>query len=282
MPSKRFIGAAAFSAALAAGGLAGAMFGTPVLSGAQEGTETQTETAPPGPGGPGARHKGEDHLATAAGVLGMSADELRTELQSGKSIAEVATAKGVDKQKVIDALVAAATARMDQMKAELPNRMAEMVDRQGFLRGPGGAGGPGRGGHRHGGAPMAINAVDDAATALGMPVQELRDALASGKSIADVAAEKNVAIDKVISAMVADATERIDRAVADGRITQEQATERKATLNEKITELVNRDGPLGDGHHRGHGGRHGPGGGPGPMAPNAGAEPEAQNSSTTA
>jgi hypothetical protein len=75
-----------------------------------------------GPGrggfGMGGRHGGAGmgmNLDTAATALGMTADELRTELMAGKSIAQVATAKGVDVQKVIDALVAEAKTRITDM-----------------------------------------------------------------------------------------------------------------------------------------------------------------------
>jgi hypothetical protein len=45
-------------------------------------------------------------LDTAATALGITADELRTELEAGKTIAEVAGERGVDVQTVIDAMVA--------------------------------------------------------------------------------------------------------------------------------------------------------------------------------
>ena len=70
----------------------------------------------PGQGGPGGRHGGRGPgLDAAATALGITTDELRTELQSGKSLAEVATAKGVSVQSVIDALVAEATTRITDM-----------------------------------------------------------------------------------------------------------------------------------------------------------------------
>ena len=67
-------------------------------------------------GGPGmgGRH-GAPGLDAAATALGITKDELRTELEAGKTIAEVATAKGVDVQKVIDALVAQAKTRITDM-----------------------------------------------------------------------------------------------------------------------------------------------------------------------
>ncbi len=52
-------------------------------------------------------------LTTAAGALGITAEELKTDLKNGQSIAEVASAKGIDVQTIIDALVAKADARID-------------------------------------------------------------------------------------------------------------------------------------------------------------------------
>jgi ribosomal protein S20 len=46
----------------------------------------------------------------------------------------------------------------------------------------------------------------------------------------------------VIDAMVADATAHIDQAVQDGKITADQANERKSNLQDRITRLVN-EGP---------------------------------------
>lgn len=263
MPTKKLAGAAAFTAALAAGGAAGALFGTPVLTGAQE-TESPDSTTDATAPGPMREHRGAgkaEHVTTAAEVLGMTAEELRAELQAGKSIADVAAEKGVDKQKVIDALVAAASARIDEMKAQLPDRMADLVERDGPVGRPGGPGhhrGPGRG---------IVNSVDDAATALGIPVQELRDELAAGKSIATIASEKGKNLDEVKAAMIADATERIDRAVTEGAITEERAAEMKANLADKIDLLVVREGFPRLGHR----------GGPGP-----GFGPQADDASTTA
>jgi hypothetical protein len=66
-------------------------------------------------------------------VLGITVDELRTELQSGKSIADVA---GDQTQAVIDALVAEATTRIEQgvtdgrlTREEADEKLAELSDR---------------------------------------------------------------------------------------------------------------------------------------------------------
>jgi uncharacterized protein (DUF433 family) len=249
MPTRKLLGAAAFSAALAAGGVAGALFGTPVLSGAQESDSSTTapessppESTPAAP--PEIRHRAAKgaQLSAAAEALGMTEEELRTELAAGKSIADVAADKGVDKQKVIDAMVAEASAALDAAKAALPERIAALVEQDGLpFRGPGGRGGPGHGPGHHRGMGV-INSIDDAATALGISRQELIEELESGKSIAQIAEEKGKNLDDVKAAMVADANARIDRAVGEGQLTAEKAAELKAGLAEKVDNVVQQEG----------------------------------------
>jgi lipoate-protein ligase A len=55
----------------------------------------------------------------------MAADELRTELRSGKTIAQVASDKGVDVQDVIDALVADVKQHLDEEVASGEHTQAE-------------------------------------------------------------------------------------------------------------------------------------------------------------
>lgn len=74
-----------------------------------------------GPRGPGAA------LDAAATALGTTPEELRTSLQSGQTIAQLAAAKGVDPQIVIDAIVAAWTAR-EQEEVAVGEHTQEEVD----------------------------------------------------------------------------------------------------------------------------------------------------------
>ncbi len=67
-------------------------------------------------------------LDTAAKALGISADDLRTALREGKSIAEVATSKGVDVNKVIDALVAERTEALSSR--QLPEGVTKPTEAQ--------------------------------------------------------------------------------------------------------------------------------------------------------
>lgn len=152
-PNRKIFGAAAFSLALAGGGVAGALLGTPTLSTAQSASSLSATADPAAEAsGPGRFEHRAEGLAAAAEALGMSEDDLRTALKDGKSMAEVAADQGVEVQDVVDALVANASARLDARKAELPDRMAELVNRKGGgdhgkhpgrPGGPGGRGGPG-------------------------------------------------------------------------------------------------------------------------------------------
>lgn len=234
--TKKLIGAAAFSVALAGGGIAGALLGTPGTSGAQE-TTTSTAAAADDEARP---HGGprREHLEAAATALGMTVDELRTALVAGQTIAEIATVQGVDVDTVIDAMVADAS-------DELRERITAFVNGEAPLGGPGGG---------HHGGPGSGARLDAVATALGMTEDELKAALQEGQSIAEIATAEGVDLQTVIDALVADAEAHLDEAVADGRLTQAEADEKKAELETRITEMVNAEGGF----------RGGPGGGYGP------------------
>lgn len=85
-------------------------------------------------------------------------------------------------------------------------------------------------------------ALTVAAGVLGLTEDELRTELQGGKTLAEVATAKNVDVQKVIDALVADATQHIDQAVTDGKITADQATKAKENLVERTTKFVN-EGP---------------------------------------
>jgi hypothetical protein len=108
----------------------------------------------------------------------------------------------------------------------------------------------GHGGH-HGGRLD----LEAAATALGLSEDDLRKALETdGTTLAQVTEDQGVEVDALIDALVTAEQERIAQAVEDGRFTQEQADERLADLEDRVTERVNSD----DWGGRGPGGGHGP------------------------
>jgi hypothetical protein len=70
----------------------------------------------------GARgEKRQERLTTAAEAIGITAEELKTAIEGGQTIAQVAEANGKSVQSVIDALVA-------QASADLTQRISDMVN----------------------------------------------------------------------------------------------------------------------------------------------------------
>lgn len=112
--------------------------------------------------------------------------------------------------------------------------------------------------------PLA-HGLATAAEVLGMEVEDLAARLREGATLAEIAGDQAGAL---IAALVAEVEEHLARAVENGRITQEEADERAAEAEERITTFVEEGPPE---HPRGfgpggHGRRGGPFGGSGPGA----------------
>ena len=93
------------------------------------------------------------------------------------------------------------------------------------------------------------------AALLGMSSDDLKNELQGGKSLAAVAASKNVAVSSVISAIVADIKTHLDAEVLTGEHTQAEANAKLAEATTRVTEMVNsvrpagaHDGPCRGGH----------------------------------
>ena len=123
-------------------------------------------------------------------------------------------------------------------------------------------------GHR-GPSRRGPQGLDAAAEFLGMDAEELGAQLKDGATLAEIAGDQT---DGLITALVADAEEHLAQAVADGKLTQEEADEKLAEAEERITTFVNEgppERPAGeDGQRPPRGGR-----GPGGSAPGGGAPP---------
>lgn len=69
-------------------------------------------------------------MSTSAEAIGIPVEELRAELRAGRSIAEVAGAKGVEVAEVVDALVATASGKIDAAveSGRLTEQRAQQVE----------------------------------------------------------------------------------------------------------------------------------------------------------
>jgi polyhydroxyalkanoate synthesis regulator phasin len=167
-----------------------------------------------------------------ADVLGITVDEYNSAVETAR-------------EQVLGEAVTEGLLTQDQA-----DRMRERVE-EGF--------GPGMGGMFHGGPRRGMfgpgnSFISVAADELGMTVPDLVSELQDGKTIAEVAADKEVDPQVIVDAFVAQHTEWLNQAVADGRITQEQADQMLQQMSEEIQEHLTEPFPFEGGGPGGCGG----------------------------
>ena len=156
-----------------------------------------------------------------AEAFGMTVEELKAELSSGKTVAELAKEKGIDLQQMaVDKLTerlqqAVDNGRLTQEEADqkLAEMQAKIESGEAFER------------------PDKGNRLEGWAETLGMTVEELQAALDAGQTPKEIAAAQGInlqqlAVDKI--------TERLQQAVENGRLTQDEADQKLAEIQEKI------------------------------------------------
>jgi hypothetical protein len=189
--------------------------------------------------------------------LGLEKEALQTKLQT-LTLAEIAAEQGKTREELKTKLVswleaAEAAAETDNADKQLDSgkqltkpdasTIAEkLLDSKGF----------GTGKHEGGGERGFGKNLDAAAAALGLTVEELRAEQEAGKTIATIAAEKNVDVQAVITALVSDRKTKLAEELTAGTITQEQYDTAFAEAVDHATQHVNGVLP-----QRGEGGKGG-------------------------
>ena len=173
---------------------------------------------------------------------GLEPQEIAAQLRSGTSLADIITSNGGDVDEVIDAAVSAATehinaaladGRISEERAErMLANLEEVVTRavNGEL--------PGRGG-RPIQDMLARGLVRQVAQATELEVSDVVEQLRAGSTIADILTANGVDVEAFTQDVLSRASERLTQAVANGRITQEEADEMIARLTERLPELLN-------------------------------------------
>jgi hypothetical protein len=165
-----------------------------------------------------------DYLSAAATYIGITADQLRTELGTDKSLADVAVAHSKTRDGLIQALVTASQ-----------TSITTLVDQKGIAadKGPGGRG--------LNGDQLAV-----AATYLGTTTADLQTKVQAGQTLAQIAAATSgKSRDGLIAALTTDAKAKIAAAQAAGTITADKATEETNELATEIPGFVDSTRPQG-------------------------------------
>jgi polyhydroxyalkanoate synthesis regulator phasin len=86
-------------------------------------------------------------------------------------------------------------------------------------------------------APEAVQEL------LGLSPEEIREQLRAGSTLGEIATAQGVDPQAVVDAIVTELTERVDAAVAEGRIDAEEAAEKLDGAEERISDRVNNGRP---------------------------------------
>ncbi len=209
-------------------------------------------------------------LNEAAEILNMEAADLKAELEAGKTIQEVAEGKGVSLEELVTELMAPIEERMKAAvadgkltQAEADERMASIEEcLTAYLKGediqcdahylsrnlPF---------MMHRFARTPLKHLENLAVKLNMTVDDLKAALEEGKTIAEIAESQGITMEDLQAEKEEAMIERINQAVTDGKLTQEEADEIITWIKDRPESAwFNQIGRrMFDGHHR-SGGRH--------------------------
>jgi polyhydroxyalkanoate synthesis regulator phasin len=180
-------------------------------------------------------------LAAAGGGAAVAASQTDSSGDSKAVIDDAAERLGISSAKLSDALKKALGDRIDaavaagRLTQDEAKALKERISSDDFplLRGLHDRD------HGHFGR---FGSFDAAADYLGLTEAELRETLESGKSLAQVARDRGKSVDGLVDALVDAAKERLDTAVAAGRITRTEADQMLEGLRSRIADRVQATG----------------------------------------
>ncbi|MBI2855419.1 MAG: hypothetical protein HYX93_01055 [Chloroflexi bacterium] len=207
-------------------------------------------------------------LEKAAEELGLTPAELRAQLGEGSTIAEIAEAQGITLDELVSLITADVESELAQAVADGTLIQAEADERLERIRNvvtrlvthegrPVLGIGPHfrlhgqyiRGHHRwHQVAdrimPHLRSVITRATDLLGMEPQDILAQVREGSTIAEIAEAQGVTLDELVGVLTEDVETRLSQAVADGKLTQDEADARLERVTDMVTKVVTRSLPV--------------------------------------
>jgi uncharacterized protein (UPF0264 family) len=184
---------------------------------------------------------------------GLTVQELVSQLrEEGATLANVIEANGSSADAVIANAVASATERIntqiangrlsqeraDELITSLESLYTDIMD-NGRLPNL-----PGQSERTEGVVSSIVRAVlQSAAEQTGLDVSAIREQLRDGATLADILTANGVEVEVFVDGLVAQAETRLNQAVENGRITQEQMDKLLTNLRERLTNRINTPRP---------------------------------------
>lgn len=171
-----------------------------------------------------------------AEVIGISKEDLKTQLKAGKSLLQVAEANGLTKDSLLQAVRPLLTSQIDDavnsgkitseqadtQRAQVTDVLEKLISN---VRGEGGKGFGKGGGFGFFGNSEALTTI------LGITNEELRAALQAGKSIAEIAQEKGISEDLLISKLKDGLTDQLKKFVENKKQPHEKKQKTEETTD---------------------------------------------------
>lgn len=169
-------------------------------------------------------------MEEVAKAIGIDEETLWTELEAGKTLAQIAQDNGVDPQKVIDVMVAEELKFIDELveagditaeeAAEWKAETAKYIEFEVNT--------------------VFVDPYEVAAKTIGIDTDTLWSELDTNKSVAEIAQANGVEPQAVIDAVIASENEMIDKEIAAGLLTEEDAKEWRAEIAEYVADMINK------------------------------------------
>jgi len=173
-------------------------------------------------------------------LLKLDKDTYKEKLESGMTLAQIAEEQGVSRESLKSAMTESYNKKLDEQKQKFADNLDSLIDSKPQA-------------NKHGGFIAGGKGLTAIADVLGITEDEFMKQLKAGKTLADLAADKGVDVQKLIDAQKAAIESGLKDAVQAGKLTQEQADKRLADAEKMAQDFVNGKG-FGFGGERHHGG----------------------------
>ncbi len=160
-------------------------------------------------------------------------------IKAGSTLAQIAEEQGITRENLKKVMTDSFNSKLEERKQEFSDNLDKVIDSELPV------------GKFNGRFHVAMD-FTEVAKVLGLSAGEVKEQLSAGKSLADVAADKGVDVQKLIDAQTTAITNSINQAVKDGNLTQEQADKQLANVADTAEKIVNGKG-FGHGHRHGGG-----------------------------
>jgi uncharacterized protein YidB (DUF937 family) len=188
--------------------------------------------------------------ADIANILGITPQTLKSDLQNGQSLAQIAQSKGMDEQTLIQKIEDAQKTRLDKavkngkltsnqeqnILTKMDARVKKLVEHKG-----------GFSAHRKlRGAVRAVG-INDLTSILGIDKATLQADLKNGESIAEIAQSKGISEGDVVSALKQKLQTKLDAAVTEGKLTSTEESNILKKFSSNIDKVLNHKGTFAHG-----------------------------------